>query len=143
VGDPGRREDERVARRELLRVIDALLVAVAHRRATRPLLVAAIPESRLDLAAEAAQRGSGQHAFRRAADPHHRVDAGALDRAADRGRQVAIADQLDPRSGRTDLLDQGLVPRPLEDHDRDVADAPAELRRDPREVLARWQADVD
>jgi hypothetical protein len=72
-----------------------------------------------------------------------RVDAGALDRAADRGRQVAVADQLDPAPAGADLLDQRLVARSLEDHDGDVADAPPQLGGDPCEVLARRQADVD
>src|SRR6185503_8665841 len=143
VGDARRREDERVPGGELLRVIDPLLVAMAHRGAPGPLLVAPVPEPRLDLAAETAQRGRRQDALRGAPDPHHRVHAGALDRAADRGGEVAVADQLDPSAGRPDLLDQRLVARPLQDHDGDVADAPAELRRDPGKVLARRQADVD
>ena len=35
--------------------------------------------------------------------------------AADRGRQVAVGDQLDPGAGRPHLLDQVVVARPLED----------------------------
>ena len=128
--DAGRGEDEVLARREVLGRVDALLVAVAHRRAARPLLVAAVAEAGLDLAAEAAQRGGRQDALRRAADAHDGVDAGALDRAADRGRQVAVGDELDPRPGPPDLLDQGVVARPLEDDDGDVVDAAPERRRD-------------
>ena len=99
--------------------------------------------SGLDLAAEAAQRRRGEHALGRAADAHDGVHAGARDRARDRGRQVAVADQLDPRARRADLVDQLLVARALEDHDRDVVDAPAERLGDPAEVLARALADVD
>ena len=54
--------------------------------------------------------------------PITRVDAGALDRARDRGRHVAVGDELDPGAGRADLGDQVLVARAVEDDDRDVAD---------------------
>src|SRR6185369_13532681 len=94
-----RREDEVLARGEVLGVVDAVLVAVTHPRTALTLVVAAVPEPGLDLAAEAAQRGRGDHALGRAADAHHRVDAGARDRRRDRRRQVAIADQLDPSAG--------------------------------------------
>ncbi len=62
--------------------VDAVLVAVAHPRAARALVVVAVAEARLDLAAEAAQRGRRDHALRRAADAHDGVDAGARDGAA-------------------------------------------------------------
>ena len=119
------------------RSVDAVLVAVAHPRAALALLVAAVAEAGLDLAAEAAQRGRRDDALRRAADAHHGVDAGARDGARDRRRQVAVADELDPRAGRADLGDQRVVARPLEDDDRDVADLPAERLGDPAEVLGR------
>ncbi len=121
-GHPGRREHEVLARRQVLGRVDPVLVAVAHPRAAFPLLVVAVAEARLDLATEATQRGGRDDALRRAADAHDGVDAGARDRAGDGGRQVAVADELDARAGRPDLGDQVVVPRPLEDHDRDVAD---------------------
>jgi hypothetical protein len=116
---------------------------VAHRRAAGPLLVAAVAEPRLDLAAEAAQRGRGQHALGCAADAHDRMDAGARDRARDRGGEVAVGDQLDPGAGLPDLGDQRLVPRPVEDHDRDVVDPAAERLGDPADVVCRTLPDVD
>ena len=76
--DAGRGEDEVLARGEVLGAVDAALVAVAHPRAALALLVVAIPEAGLDLAAEAAQGRRGDHALRGAADAHDRVDAGAL-----------------------------------------------------------------
>ena len=63
----------------------------AHRVGARALLVAAPAQPRLDLTAQAAQRGRGEHALRRAADAHHRVHAGAADGARDGRRQVAVA----------------------------------------------------
>ena len=45
---------------------------------------------------------------------------------------VAVLDQLDPRAGRADLLDQVVVPRPVEDDRRDVVDHAAERVRDRR-----------
>jgi hypothetical protein len=71
------------------------------------------------------------------------VDAGARDGAADRRRQVAVGDELDPGAGTLDLRDQPLVARPVEDHDRDVDDLPAERVGDPVEVVGRALADVD
>src|SRR4051794_14218697 len=121
-GDAGRGEDEVVARREVLGAIDTRLVAVTHPRAAFALLVAAIAEPRLDLAAEATQRRGCDHALRRATGAHDRVDAGARDRARDRGREIAVTDELDSRARGADLFDERVVPRPLEDDDRDVAD---------------------
>ena len=71
------------------------------------------------------------------------MDAGAGDRAADRRRKVAVADQLDPGAGFADLGDEGLVARPLEDDDGDVVDPPAEGLGDPAEVVGRALPDVD
>ena len=116
---------------------------MAHRRAAGPLGVAPVAEAGLDLAAEAAQRGGREDAFRRPADAHDGVDTRPLDRAADRGRQVAVADELDPGAGPADLVDEGVVARPLEDDDRDVVDAATERGRDPLEVLGGRQPDVD
>src|SRR4029079_10670476 len=96
VGHAGRREDQLLAGREVLGRVDAALVAVAPRLAASVLLGRAVAEPRLDLAAQALQRGRGQDAFRRATDAHDRVDAGARDGAADRRRQVAVGDELDP-----------------------------------------------
>jgi hypothetical protein len=71
------------------------------------------------------------------------VDAGARHGARDRRRQVAVGDELDPGAGLADLGDQRLVARPVEDHDGDVVDPPAEGERDPPEVLGRALPDVD
>jgi hypothetical protein len=71
------------------------------------------------------------------------VDAGPRHRAGDRGRQVAVADELDPGAGGPDLGDERIVTRPLEDDDRDVAHPAAERIGDPAQVLGRPIADVD
>src|SRR6478735_1234716 len=102
----GGREDEILARGEVLGPVDALLVPMAHPGATLAFIVAAIAEAGLDLATEATQRRGGDDALRCAAGPHHGMDAGARDGARDRGRQVAVADELDPRAGLLDLGDQ-------------------------------------
>src|SRR6185503_599309 len=96
------------------------LVAVAHALATGPLLVVAVLEAGLDLAAEAAHGGSGDHALRGPADAHDRVHAGALDRAADRGGEVAVGNELDARARAPDLGDEVGVARPVEDDHGDV-----------------------
>ena len=135
---PGGGEDEVLARREVLRPVDpALVVVVAHPARAGAFLVVAEPEAGLDLAAEAAQRGGGDHALGGAADAHDGVDAGPRDGARDGRREVAVADQLDPGTGRPDLVDERVVARPLEDDDGDVADLPAERVGDPVDVLRR------
>src|SRR5882724_12873991 len=83
-GHPGRREDDVLARGELFGRVDAALVAVTHPRPAGPFLVAPVAEAGLDLAAEAAQRGSSQYPLRRPAEAHHGVDARPGHRAADR-----------------------------------------------------------
>ena len=85
----------------------------------------------------------GDDALGRATDTHHGVDAGARHRATDGSGQVAIADELDPGAGRPDLGDELVVPRTLEDDDRDVADLASEGLGDPPQVLGRADPDVD
>ena len=126
---------------EVLGAVDAVLVRVPeHPRRALALLVVPEPEPRLELAAEAAQRRRGDHALGRAADAHHGVDAGALDGAADRGRDVAVADELDPGARGADLGDQLGVARPVEDDDRDVGDLAPQRLGDPVAVLRRLAA---
>ena len=94
------------------------------------------PELRLQLAAEAAERRGGQHRLPRAADPDREVVVRAADRRGDRGGDVAVLDQLDPRAGGADLLDQVVVARPVEDDRRDVVRPAAEGLGDRPDVLA-------
>src|SRR5690349_21360907 len=135
IGDARRREDEVIARGEVLGVVDPALVPVAHPGTALALVVAAIPEAGLDLATQAAQRGGGDHALRRAADAHDGVNACALDRARDRRREVAVGDQLDPGARPSQLLDERLVPGSVEDDHSDVGDLATERLRDPPDVL--------
>ena len=61
----------------------------------------------------------------------------------DRGRDVAVADQVDARAGRTQLGDQVDVALALEDDDVHVARRLAERLRDRVHVLGRRGLDVD
>ena len=78
------------------------------------------PELRLHLAAEAAERGRGEHGLPRAADADREVVVRAADRGGDRRGHVAVLDQLDAGAGVADLLDQVVVARPVEDDRRHV-----------------------
>src|SRR5829696_3633882 len=124
--DPGRREHEILARREVLGSVNATLVAVAHPGAAGALVVAAVLEAGLDLAAETAHRRGRDHPFRGAAGAHHRVHAGARHRAADRRREVTVADELDPGAGRPHLRDEVGVAGAVEDDHSDVLGAATE-----------------
>src|SRR6476646_3521551 len=92
----GRREDQAVAGRQIIGHVDAVLVSVAHPTPALALLGVAVPEPGLDLATETAQGPGRDDALGRAADAHDGVDTRTRDRTRDRGRQVTVADQLDP-----------------------------------------------
>ena len=96
-----------------------------------PLVVVPRPQLPLHRAAEALDRGSGDHALRRSADAHEEVDAGARLRGRDRGRDVAVADEVHARSGLAELGDEVVVAVALEDDDREVVDGarPSPRRR--------------
>ena len=100
-----------IARRQLVRRIDALEVRDAHRAAPRFVLRLRHDQAPVDFAAEAAHRRRGQHAFRRAARAHHRVHARSVHRRRDAGRQIAVANQPDARAGGANVADELLVPR--------------------------------
>ena len=53
----------------------------------------------------------------------------ADDGGGDTGRQIAVADQPDPRAGRADVVDELLVARPVEHDDDQIVDSrPSDLR---------------
>src|SRR5262245_43761943 len=72
----GRSEGDGISGREIGLAIDAPEVADPHLSRAGPLLVAPEHEPPLDRAAEASQRGRGEHAFRRAARAHQDIDTG-------------------------------------------------------------------
>src|SRR5690606_39711419 len=82
-----------------------------------PLLVVPRPQPALDHPAQRLDRAGRDDALRRAADAEQQVDARARPARHDRARHVAVHDELDPRPGLADLLDDALVPRPVEDAD--------------------------
>ena len=91
----------------------------------------------------ARHRRTGDHALRRATDPHHRVHAAAEHGGGDAGGEVAIADQPDTGASRTDFLDQRLVPRPIEhDHDQ-VLDLASQRLRDGAQVETLGRIEID
>ena len=107
------------------------------------LAVVARPESALDRAAEALDRGRRDDALRRPADAHQHVDAGPRPARGDRGRDVTVADQVHARARVAQLRDQLVVALALEHHDREVAHLHALGRRHRLHVLGRRQAEVD
>ncbi len=128
---------EVLGREHALDVLDPLLARLVDLAARHR------PELRLELAAEAAQRGGRQHRLPRAADADRQVIVRAPDGGGDRGGDVAVLDQLDPSARGADLLDQVVVPGPVEDDRRDVADPPAEGLGDRLDVLRDGPPEVD
>src|SRR5581483_10537058 len=110
VGD-ARGGDDDLARREILGaehapvVIDAALPQLVDLSPRRR------PELRLQLTAEAAQRGSREHGLPRAADADGEMVVRPADGGRDRGGHVAVLDELDARACRADLLDQVVMAR--------------------------------
>ena len=122
-----------------VRVVEAELVEPALL-----LLVVERLAAALDLAAQAAHRRGGDHALGRAADPHHRVHAGAAHRGGDAGREVAVGDQADARAGLADVGDELLVrargrgPRPS-----GRSTSRSKARGDVAQVLGHRRVEVD
>ena len=131
-----RRGDDHLLRREVVDREDAVEVVDAVRARLLDLGAPRRPELRLQLAAEAAERGRREHRLPRAADPDREVVVRSAHGGADRRGHVAVLDQLDARAGGADLLDQVVVARPVEDDRRDVVDHAAERVGDRADVVA-------
>src|SRR4051795_5992922 len=111
VRDAGR-SDDHLAGREILGTEDALVVEDPGLAQLVDLPAGGGPELRLQLAAQAAQRGGREYGLPRAADPDREMVVRAADRRGDRRGHVAVLDELDPRARVADLLDQVVVAGP-------------------------------
>src|SRR5207247_2055550 len=107
VGDAGGGEHH-VALREILEAVDAVVVLHAHLLGAPALVVVAVAEDALHVAAHAAERGRGEHALGGAADAEEDVDAGVGLARGDGGGDVAVGDEADARAGLAHLPDQRL-----------------------------------
>src|SRR3954454_25055394 len=101
------------------------------------------PQLRLEAAAEAAQGRGRQDRLARPAGPDREVGVRPAHGRRDRRGDVSVLDQLDPRAGVADLLDQIVVPGAVEDDRRDVVHHPAERLGDRADVVADGPAQVD
>src|SRR5205085_11090419 len=104
-----RRGHDRLAGREVVEREDAVHVLDALGAGALDLRPRRRPELRLELAAETAERGGRDDGLPRAADADREVVVRAADRGRDRGRDVAVLDELDARARGADLLDQVVV----------------------------------
>ena len=142
VRDAGRGDDhlargELVGLEDLVEVVDPVLLRLLD------LVARGRPELRLELAAEAAEGGRGEHGLARAADADREVVVRAAHGGRDRRGHVAVLDQLDAGAGGPDLLDQVVVARAVEDDRGDVAGPPAVGVGDRGDVLADRLPQVD
>src|SRR3954466_5424156 len=142
VRDAGR-SDDHLARREILGPEDALVVEDPGLPQLVDLPAGGGPELRLQLAAQAGQRGGREYGLPGAADPDRQVVVRAADRRGDRRGHVAVLDELDAGAGGADLLDEVVVARPVEDQRRDVARGAAVGLGDGADVVAHRAAEVD
>ncbi len=144
LGDAGGREDDVLARREILRPVDPLEVGDAHRAAALLVLRRVDDEPREDLAAEAAHGRRREHALGRAADAHHGVHAAAdrpprRCRPTDRRRRSGGCARRWSRISSISVL----VTRTIEHDDDEVLDAAAERLRDRAQVEAHRRVEID
>ena len=142
VGDAGGAEHDVLTGRQLLGAVDPAQVDPGGVE-PRALAVVAGHEAPLDLAAHAHDRGRRHHAHGRAAGAHHAVDVRAAHHRRQRGDDVAVADQLHPGAGLADLGDQPLVPRAVEDDDRQLAHVAVERPGDAGQVGGDGPGEVD
>src|SRR5207248_1422407 len=91
---------------ELVRPVDLVLVGDAHSSCARALVVVAELQPAEDLAADALQRRGREHAFRRTAAAHDRVQVGAGDRYRERADDVAVLDEVDARARVANVVDE-------------------------------------
>src|SRR6058998_3643986 len=100
--------------REILGSVNILEVPEPH--VLEPFLLIRLghDQTRLHFAVETAQGCSGQHAFGRPADPHHRVNAGAQHSRRYAGRQVTVAYQPDSGACLSNFLYQVGMARAVE-----------------------------
>ncbi len=101
------------------------------------------PELGLHPAAEAAERGGRENGLARPADADRQVVVRAADRRRDRGGDGSVPDQLDPRARATKLLDQIVMPRPVENERGDVERLASEALGDLLDVFRDRAVQVD
>src|SRR5262245_46984777 len=130
VGHAAGREDDFVAWRQVVGVIDARRIAdphlphpfdqaVGNLRAVFGLLQLLFQdEARLDFAVQTFHGGGGDHAFGAAAYAHQRVDARPGYGRRDSRRQIAVGDQTYARAGVADVLNEFAVAGAVQNYDR-------------------------
>src|SRR5262249_46138811 len=87
-----------------------------------PLLVVAGVEASLDGAAQALEGRGGDDALGRATDAVEQVDAPAAPGGRDGAGDVAVGQEIDPRTHLPDPFHDFLVPGAVEDHHRHFSD---------------------
>ncbi len=95
------------------------------------------------MTAESLDRTRGHDALGAAAHADAHVGASAVPRRVDAAGDVTVAHETRSRAGIPDLLDQLLVPWPVENRDHDLIDGLAERAGELADVLADRQTDVD
>ena len=136
-------EDDRLTRCKVFRAVDAMGVGDPHA------LDALFEFRRVDhkpaqhLAVKTAHRSRRDHALRRAANAHDRMNARPANGDGYTRRQVAIADQSNAGTRFANLPDQLLVTRPVQDDDGEVVHVAVECACDALQVFRHRQVKVD
>src|SRR5690606_21990625 len=118
-GDAGGGEHH-VALGQIVQGEDPVEVLDPHGPGTLRLLLVAGLEPALEVAADTADGGRGEHALRRSADAHQHVHSRLLEAGGHRAGHVAVSDQLDPAAAAPHPLVDLRVPGPAGDTDGEV-----------------------
>src|SRR5690349_2292249 len=120
VGDAGGGKNHLLARRQVLGLVDAMLVLDAHLGNALFQLRLVDDEPPQHIAVQAANGGGGDDSFGRSAGAHDAMHASADDRGRDAGGEVAVADELDAGAGLANVRNELLVAGTVEHNDYQV-----------------------
>ena len=122
---PGRDEHHVVAGQFLERKASLQIQDAGRAGRPRPPVRLRGVKRALHLAARRTNRGRRKHALMRPADADQQIDLAFGPGGGDRRGKVAGGKQLDSGAGATDLGDQFLMPRAVEDRDAQILDVDA------------------
>src|SRR5712692_84088 len=156
VGHTRGRENDLLAWREIVGVVNLVRIGYAHRlqalddlrRGRHFVFIHAESirienQARLNLAVQTLDRRGGQHAFGRAPNTDTRVNICACYRRRNSGREIAVRDQTNARARGAGVIDYLFVSRAIQIDHGQVFDVATQTPRDVAQVVFDGRVDVD
>src|SRR5690348_6831209 len=113
-------EDDIFSGSKVLRAVDLLCVFDSHFRDTLFKFGSIDNEASKDFAVETPHSRRRNHSFGRPTDAHHRMNSGAEDGRRNSGGEIAITNQLDACTGRTNLVDEPFMAGAIQNDDHKI-----------------------